>query len=110
LNHGYLLGVRVVGFIEGMSAFVLFCIAMPMKYGFDSISEENLHAVGMTHGVLWMIYALVATVALCMRKISFWQYILLAFFSLLPLGPILADRWVLKKNPTTDNTDTTDKN
>jgi integral membrane protein len=96
VNSGILFWVRLVGFLEGLSAFALFLVAMPMKYVFDSISKENFFSVGLFHGLLWTLYAIVATTALIQRRLSLKQYFLLAFFSLLPLGPIIADRFVMK--------------
>lgn len=89
--------VHITGLIEGMSAFVLFCIAMPMKHIWQSIGKEEFFYIGMYHGVLWVLYAIVATIALFQRAINWKQWLVLGFFSLLPLGPIVADRWVLKK-------------
>ena len=89
--------VHRIGFAEGLSAFALFCVAMPMKYIFDSIGKSEFFWVGMIHGLLWVLYAAVATLALFKNKLSVKQYFLLALLSFLPLGPILADRYVLKE-------------
>lgn len=93
---GIRLWVHVIGWLEGLSAFALMGIAMPMKYFFDSISKENFFTVGMVHGVLWVGYALIATAAAIFNRITWQQWLLLGIVSLFPLGPILADRYVLK--------------
>ncbi len=89
--------VHRIGFIEGLSAFVLICIAVPMKRIFHTIGAEEFYWIGLVHGVLWVVYAIVATIALYQKKITVKQYFLLAFLSLFPLGPILADRYILKE-------------
>jgi hypothetical protein len=47
--------------------------------------------------VLWVLYALVATAAWIAKAIGWKQWLGLGFASLLPLGPIVADRWVLSQ-------------
>ena len=84
-----------IGILEGLSAFALFCVAMPMKYLFKNIDDLTFNRIGMTHGILWSVYAVIATIFLFKNIITIKQYFLLALLSLLPLGPLLADRWVL---------------
>lgn len=100
---GNLIWVRIIGFLEGISAFVLFCIAMPMKHIFQSISKEAFFNIGLAHGLLWVAYALVATFALFAGRITHRQYLLLGIASMFPLGPIVADRIILKRDPVGTN-------
>lgn len=96
MNSGIVTLVRSLGFIEGISAFVLFFIAMPLKHIWGSIGKEEFYFIGLAHGILWVMYAIVATIALIQKQITIKQYLILAFASLLPLGPIIADRWILR--------------
>jgi integral membrane protein len=88
--------VRAFGFVEGLSAFALFCIAMPMKYIWQSIGKDEFYWIGMAHGILWGLYALIATVAALAKCITWGQWFRLGLLSMLPLGPLFADRWVLR--------------
>src|SRR4051812_9767272 len=95
---GILAWVHAVGFAEGISGFALFFIAMPLKHIWQSIDKEEFFWIGLVHGVLWVLYAVVATIALMISKLNWKQYLILGFASFLPLGPIVADRYVLPRH------------
>ena len=56
LDRKYLLRLRILGYVEGVSTLLLFGVAMPLKYAADM--PEAVTIVGMVHGILFM--ALVA--------------------------------------------------
>lgn len=49
---------RLVSLIEGLSFLVLLFIAMPLKYHWGH--PEAVSVVGMTHGILFMVYVALA--------------------------------------------------
>ncbi|MDY3557118.1 DUF3817 domain-containing protein [Gemmata sp. JC717] len=57
--------VRAAGLVEGVSALILFFIAMPLKYlsGMPELGKEVVYWVGAAHGALFMGYAGVTFVA-----------------------------------------------
>ena len=47
---------RIISILEGLSFLILLGIAMPLKYIYDI--PEAVQAVGMAHGILFMLYVL----------------------------------------------------
>lgn len=83
---------RVVSYIEGLSYLVLLFIAMPIKY----IGENPypVKVIGMTHGVLFILFVLVLWDA--MRKYE-WNTNFsskLFIYSLIPFGSFVIERKV----------------
>ena len=81
--------VRIVGFVEAISAINLFFLAMPLKYLVDM--PKAVKWTGSIHGVLWLAYAVVVFVALLRGTISGKWFWILAFASLIPFGPFVVD-------------------
>jgi len=52
-----LLRFRVIAYVVGTVLLLLACVAMPLKYAFDS--PELVEAIGPVHGSLYVIYLLV---------------------------------------------------
>lgn len=82
--------LRIIAFVEGLSFLVILFITMPLKYIFDY--PEPTRYVGMTHGVLFVLYVL----AVIKAKFSFnwsWKNLGLALFaSIIPFGTFWADK------------------
>ncbi len=80
---------RYIGFAEGISFLILLFIAMPLKYLWDL--PEIVKVVGTVHGVLFIVYVLMATfIAIKLKwpkKTLLWAYIA----SILPFGPFVFD-------------------
>jgi integral membrane protein len=87
--------LRVAGYLEGVSFLVLLGIAMPLKY--LAGRPEAVRIVGMAHGILFLVY--VALVLAAWREQRWPGRILgwLLLAALLPGGPFVADRRVLRK-------------
>lgn len=86
---------RIITFIEGVSYLVLLFIAMPMKYFGDNPTPVKI--VGMTHGVLFLIFVGLLCLASIEHKWS-WKYNLVAFISsLVPFGTFFLDSDLKKK-------------
>jgi integral membrane protein len=81
--------VRTTGFVEAISAIILFCVAMPLKY-FTDMPKAVTYA-GSIHGVLWLIYAIVVLIATLKGKLSWGWFVVLAVASFVPFGPFLFD-------------------
>lgn len=81
--------VRYVGNIEGVSYLLLLGIAMPIKY--IGKNPDPVLYVGWAHGVLFMLYAVVAFGAFFAKKLPFKYLVGAAIASLLPFGPYVID-------------------
>ncbi len=51
---------KIIGILEGISAILLFFVAVPMKYIFAN--PILIRPIGMAHGVLFTIYIMLALV------------------------------------------------
>lgn len=90
--------VRAAGLVEGVSALILFFIAMPLKYIPPTDSEMALLGkqvvfwVGSIHGGLFVFYALVTFVAWGQGALRFKHVCMAAAASIVPFGPFVIDR------------------
>lgn len=87
--------LRITGFLEGLSNVVLFCIAMPVKYGLGI--KEAVKYPGWVHGILFVLFMVAI---LRMRLLANWslKQVGIAFFaSLVPFGTFWADARYWKK-------------
>ncbi len=91
-SHGRL---RIVGLAEGISLLILLGIAMPLKYVLGM--PEATKAIGMIHGLLFVVYVLMIIMAHIEMNWKFKQTSLLLLASVVPFGTIYADRKVFKK-------------
>ena len=80
---------KIISIIEGLSLIALFCIAMPAKYYFDY--PDLIRPVGMTHGVLWMVYMVASLACAQQAQWSLWKWLFSIVMSVLPLGFIPLD-------------------
>lgn len=86
---------RAVGFLEGLSYIVLLGVAMPLKYMYNQ--PEMVKIVGMAHGVLFMLYIVLAVVVKEKLKWNFMQTTIVMIGSLLPFGTFYTDYKFFKK-------------
>jgi integral membrane protein len=90
--------VRAAGFVEGVSALILFFIAMPLKYAPPAGSEtallgkEVVFYVGAVHGALFITYALITFIAWGQGALRFKHVAMAAVASIVPFGPFVIDR------------------
>lgn len=81
---------KVIAFWEGISLILLFFFAMPLKYIWDLPMAVSV--VGMAHGVLFLIYMVLAFMLNAELK---WSKITLAgvlVASLLPFGTLYMEK------------------
>ncbi|MDB5274849.1 MAG: hypothetical protein JWO58_3216 [Chitinophagaceae bacterium] len=87
--------LRIIGFMEGLSFLVLLCIAMPLKY-FAGRPEAVRH-VGMSHGVLFILYLLLVGIVCLKQKWSLKEIIIAVIASFIPLGTFYAEKTIFYK-------------
>lgn len=75
---------KIIATLEGISALVLFFIAMPLKYMFDM--PEYVRVAGMAHGLLFTVYIIMATMLKFELKWSFKKYFIICLASIPPFG------------------------
>ncbi len=79
---------------EFFSCFLLFCVAMPLKYGYDII--EPMFPIGMFHGIAFVGYIILA---LLVRKIYKWddeEFVFIIMFAFIPFATWLVHRKIKK--------------
>ncbi|HEX4613375.1 MAG TPA: DUF3817 domain-containing protein [Urbifossiella sp.] len=88
---------RVIAFVEGISALLLFFVAMPIKY-VDALGKNPLPVlyVGWVHGVLFMVFALAGLNALVARRWGVMPAVWGFVASVLPGGTFVYDARFLK--------------
>ena len=90
---------RVLSVIEGLSLVVLLLIAMPAKYHFGYV--DSIWMVGMTHGILFLIYFLFSLIVSHQQKWSVIFWLVALVTSIIPFGFIYLEL-KLKKNSLED--------
>lgn len=90
--------LRILGILEGISFLALLFIAMPVKYMLGN--PEPVRAVGMAHGVLFVLFVLYTIGA----SISYnWKFssitLKLLVGCVLPFGTFYVDKKILSKMP-----------
>jgi integral membrane protein len=94
--------LRMLGFLEGTSLLLLVMIGVPMKYFFDNPSVVK--SIGPIHGVLFLLFVLIAIVVSFQQKWSFftttWKVLLSC---LIPFGTFYVDHTILKNIQNKEN-------
>lgn len=87
---------RLISFIEGISFLILVFIAMPLKYLAGIPLAVKI--VGMSHGILFILFVLALVMAENRYK---WKFISFQLFvySLIPFGFILIEKIIMKNPP-----------
>lgn len=85
---------RVVAFLEGISYILLLFIATPIKYISDN--PEYVKLLGMPHGLLFMLYIILACLLKNKMEWSHTQFGIILLASLIPFGTFYIDRKYLK--------------
>lgn len=81
---------RWLGRFEGISFLILLLIAMPLKYIWGK--PEAVRAVGMAHGVLFLLYIFAANFVAQQREWSKKVWALSYLAAVLPLGTFVFER------------------
>lgn len=81
---------KLVSILEAISFLVLLLIAMPLKYIWES--PEMVRVVGMAHGILFIVYLIGAYFMYEKLNWSLKSLGIVMLCSVLPLGPIYAEK------------------
>ncbi len=90
--------VRAAGLVEGVSALILFFVAMPLKYvpaadtPTAALGKLAVFWVGSIHGGLFVAYALITFVAWGKGALTAKLVGLAALASIVPFGPFFLDK------------------
>jgi len=86
--------LRITAILEGISYLLIFGLTMPLKY-WAGIGEPN-KVVGMAHGVLFILFVVLAGIFTWEKKWGIKRFLILFISSLLPFGTFYADKKYLK--------------
>ena len=89
--------LRIIGLIEGVSAVLLFCVAMPWKRFDETTGAPVQYAVGMAHGILWMVYIFAMVNAWRARRWGLGRAFIAGAVSIPPFGTLIFDRWLKRE-------------
>ena len=86
---------RIVALLEGVSYILLMTIGLYFKYQLDDDTYVKL--LGMPHGVLFILYILIAFLLRKQEQWSFISFVIILFASLIPFGTFYINRKYLLK-------------
>ena len=86
---------RIIALLEGVSYILLMTIGLYFKYQLNDDTYVKL--LGMPHGVLFMLYILIAFLLRKQEQWSFISFVIILFASLIPFGTFYIDRKYLLK-------------
>ena len=95
VNYKTLNRFRKIAIWEGISFLVLLGIAMPIKYGLGNPIPVRI--VGLTHGILFILYVIFLIQAAMEYDWSFKKSALAFIAAFLPFGPFVFDRHLAKE-------------
>ncbi|MCA1763908.1 MAG: DUF3817 domain-containing protein [Flavobacteriales bacterium] len=84
-----------IGRAEAISALLLFLVAMPLKYAAGI--PEAVKYTGWAHGLLFVVFLAFAALLTLERKWKITSFIILFFAAIIPGGPLLFDKMVLRR-------------
>ena len=86
---------RIVALLEGVSYILLMTIGLYFKYQLNDATYVKL--LGMPHGLLFILYILIAFLLRKQEQWSFINFVIILFASLIPFGTFYIDRKYLLK-------------
>ncbi|MFE3870748.1 DUF3817 domain-containing protein [Flavobacterium sp. ZS1P70] len=87
---------KVTAILEGISYLVLFSNMLFIKPTNFALYKTLLYPIGMSHGVLFIGYIILAILLKKSQKWDFKNFIIILIASLIPLGTFYVDRKYLK--------------
>lgn len=85
---------RWTAILEGIS-YIAFFITMPLKYMYETPMPNKI--VGMAHGILFILYVLLAFLVVREQKWSVKRFIIFFVASLIPFATFYIERKYLRK-------------
>ena len=86
---------KIISFLEGVSYILLLLIAVPIKY--IGGNEFWVKILGMPHGVLFILYIIMACIIKKEQKWSNKEFLIILIASLIPFGTFYVNNKYLKK-------------
>lgn len=93
-NEKFLKLFRIVAFVEGISLLLLFFVAMPLKYLFNT--PQLISPIGMAHGLLFVAYVILACLAYAVFRWSLKDLAIVIIASFIPFGTFYVEKKYLK--------------
>lgn len=84
---------KKVAWLEGISLLLLLFFAMPMKYWAGN--EIYVKTIGMAHGVLFVLYIVLAIFMKFTQKWSMKKFLLICLASIIPFGTFYVEKKIL---------------
>ncbi|MCB2089888.1 MAG: DUF3817 domain-containing protein [Alphaproteobacteria bacterium] len=81
---------RMVALFEGISFLLIFGVSLPLKYIFEIRTLPYI--IGMSHGVLFLLYIILAITLISARHVSAGQFGRILIASIIPFGTFFNDR------------------
>ena len=82
---------RLIGFIEGLSYLLLLAVAIPRWLNLF-VMPNAIRVIGMTHGVLFILYCLLLFMAMRQYKWDRGYTTYLLFMAVVPFGTFYTDK------------------
>ena len=92
MDRPFLMNLRRLGFVEGMSTLLLFGVAMPLKYIGEN--EIGVKIMGPIHGFLFIALVVVAGIAIHRVPIGTKLGLATVIAAVVPFGPFVVDHWL----------------
>ena len=87
---------RIIALLEGVSYILLMTIGLYFKYLLDD--DYYVKVLGMPHGILFMLYILIAFLLKKQEQWNFINFSIILFASLIPFGTFYIDNKYLNKD------------
>ncbi len=88
---------RLTAILEGISYILLFANMLILKPNYIEVYKQLLYPIGMSHGVLFIVYIGLAFLVKAERQWSFKTFSLVLIASLLPFGTFYVEKKYLTK-------------
>ena len=85
---------RIVSYLEGISYLLILFVTMPLKYMFESPEPNKM--IGMAHGVLFLLYIVLAFLVKQEKKWNNKTLLIVLICSIIPFGTFWMDKKYLK--------------
>ncbi len=81
---------KIISLSEGISSFLLFFLAMPLKYIFGN--PILISPIGTTHGILFMLYTFLAVYLKFEQDWTFKKFCIVFIGAIIPGGTFYIDK------------------
>jgi len=88
---------RIIAFLEGISYLVLFANMLFLKPNNPELYQTFLFPVGMTHGMLFILYIALAFLVKSILKWNTKTFLIVLLASIIPFGTFYIEKKYLKK-------------